>query len=207
MSSMNPSIAQRIEAWKGFTPSEERQQILNPLIQWLRQQKSAKRVFRMQWICTHNSRRSQFAHAWSAAVGAYFDFPGEHFSGGTEVTAFHPNAVESLRRAGFEITSQGETDNPHYRLRWGSKESDSIEMYSKTYGDAVPNGASFVALMTCSEADKGCPFIPEAEARFALNYQDPKVSDGTPESSSVYDERRDQIGAEMTFVYQSVMNS
>ena len=47
----------------------------------------------------------------------------------------------------------------------------------KTYGDDANPDSGFAAVMTCSSADKGCPIVYGAAARFATPYVDPKVSD------------------------------
>ncbi|MEM6771423.1 MAG: protein-tyrosine-phosphatase, partial [Bacteroidota bacterium] len=69
--------------------------------------------------------------------------------------------------------------------------------FSKRYDDAVNPKANFAAVMTCSDADENCPFIPGADVRIPLTYEDPKVADGTPEEATVYDERLREIGREL----------
>ncbi len=58
--------------------------------------------------------------------------------------------------------------------------------------------------MTCSDADENCPFIPGAEFRLPLTYEDPKEADDTPYEESRYDERVRQIGVEMMYVFQQL---
>jgi arsenate reductase len=58
--------------------------------------------------------------------------------------------------------------------------------------------------MTCSQADGGCPFIAGAEKRIAITFEDPKVSDYTPEQSKVYLERSNQIAMEMNYVFSMI---
>jgi len=53
--------------------------------------------------------------------------------------------------------------------------------------------------MTCSDADENCPFIPGAELRLPLTYDDPKAADDTPQEAARYDERLRQIGRELFF--------
>jgi hypothetical protein len=43
------------------------------------------------------------------------------------------------------------------------------------------------------------PFIPGAEMRLALTYEDPKAADNTPEEAQRYDERVRQIGREIFY--------
>jgi arsenate reductase (thioredoxin) len=58
--------------------------------------------------------------------------------------------------------------------------------------------------MTCSHADENCPFIPGAEARIPVRYEDPKAFDDTTEEAAQYDARSRQIASEMFFVFSRV---
>ena len=58
--------------------------------------------------------------------------------------------------------------------------------------------------MTCSDADENCPFIPGAEMRLPLTYEDPKEADDKPEERAVYDERVRQIGREIFYAMQLI---
>ncbi|MNR35218.1 hypothetical protein D3C85_1530470 [compost metagenome] len=58
--------------------------------------------------------------------------------------------------------------------------------------------------MTCSQADGGCPFIPGAEKRIPITFEDPKISDGTAEQTAVYAERSLEIAAEMCYVFSNI---
>ena len=57
----------------------------------------------INFICTHNSRRSQLGQVWSFFAANYFNLPINAFSGGTEVTAFHRNTVKTLTDVGFKF--------------------------------------------------------------------------------------------------------
>ena len=151
-------------------------------------------------ICTHNSRRSHFGQIWLAVAADYFGLPSvETFSGGTEATAFNQRAVASLRRIGFEITSENdETANPTYLLKWKS-DMTPYAAFSKKYDDPENPSKAFAAIPVCSEADAGCPVIFGADFRLALPYDDPKAFDGTDIEAEKYDERAAQIGREMLY--------
>ena len=60
----------------------------------------------------------------------------------------------------------------------------------------------FAAIMTCSDADENCPFIPGVELRLPLTYEDPKIADDTPEEAARYEERLRQIGREILYAFQ-----
>jgi arsenate reductase len=55
--------------------------------------------------------------------------------------------------------------------------------------------------MTCSDADENCPVVFGADARFPVRYDDPKQFDGTELEEEKYDERVEQIGREMLYVF------
>ena len=182
-----------------WQPSPPRRQRLDQLGSYISQRYPDP--VRLVFICTHNSRRSIIAQVWAAAAAAWFGMEGvETFSGGTEVTAFHPHAVAALRRAGFAIESGAETDNPTYTLRIGQG-SAPLTLWSKVF-DAPDNPArGFAAVMTCSEADENCPYVPGTDLRLALPFDDPKVFDGTPEEQRTYDERVREIGREIVYAF------
>lgn len=158
---------------------------------------------KLNFICTHNSRRSHLAQIWTAVAANYYGIQNiETYSGGTEATAFNPRAVAALERAGFKVENPG-GDNPNYRVYFDD-ESAPLTCFSKTYDDPVNPGKEFAAVMTCSDADENCPFVPGAEFRIPITYRDPKESDGTEREANVYDERCKQIGTEMFYMVSLV---
>jgi arsenate reductase len=157
----------------------------------------------LTFICTHNSRRSHFGQIWAAVAAAWYGVEGvKTYSGGTEATAFNPRAVAALERAGFRVENPG-GENPVYRVSFSEKES-ALDCFSKIYDHPVNPSQDFIAVMTCSEADENCPFIPGAMLRIPLTYEDPKEADGTPEETTRYDERCRQIATEMFFLFSQV---
>lgn len=154
---------------------------------------------RLVFICTHNSRRSHIAQIWATTLAQWFGLEFiQTWSGGTEATAFHPNAVAAIRRAGFQV-EKGAGENPVYQVHF-SENRAPIACFSKVYDHPENPADDFVAIMTCSDADENCPVVPGASRRLSLTYEDPKISDGTGQESAVYDERVRQIGAELYFV-------
>jgi arsenate reductase len=153
---------------------------------------------RLNFICSHNSRRSHISQIWAAVGSAYFDLSGlETYSGGTEATAFNPRAVAALQRVGFQIDNPA-GENPRYQVRFTALQPP-LTCYSKTFDDPPNPKSDFAAIMTCSDADENCPLIPGAEFRLPLTYEDPKAADGTPEEAARYDEHVRQIGREILY--------
>jgi len=155
-------------------------------------------------ICTHNSRRSHLGQVWLAIGVNYLNLPPlATYSGGTEATAFNERAVKALADLGLEVVKTGKTTNPIYKLFW-TYTMPPYQAFSKKY-DADPNPSSqFGAIMVCSEAEEGCPFISGAEYRIALPFEDPKAFDGTDLEEEKYAERCRQIGREMLYVLSQV---
>jgi arsenate reductase len=125
------------------------------------------------------------------------------YSGGTEETALFPKVAETLTHQGFHIFKITEADNPVYAIKY-SENGLPIIGFSKKYDNLFNPLSGFAAIMTCSQADGGCPFIAGAEKRIPITFEDPKTSDGTPEQTKVYTERSMQIASEMFYVFSQI---
>ncbi len=168
-----------------------------------KEQEDTKLVF----ICTHNSRRSQFAQIWALAATQYYGIENiKTYSGGTKATAFNIRAINALKRAGFKVDiKENNSDNPKYLISDGGSFS-SYPMFSKKFHDPFNPEREFCAVMTCSQADGACPFISGADERISIPYDDPREADGTNEEKGKYDERCRQIAREMFYVLDYVSN-
>lgn len=199
---MEKSILNYIKSLETEVVSKERKNVLEPFIHYLNIKKERNEFIRLNFICTHNSRRSQFAQVWAQVISHYFSIKTSCFSGGVEVTAFNERAIEALKRTGFNITHEG-SKNPIYTIRYGD-EVDPIIGFSKLYDDSSNPKSGFAALMTCSDADENCPFILGTEKRIPLNYDDPKAFDDTELETKKYDERCKQIASEMYYAFSQI---
>lgn len=180
----------------------ERRGVLQDLINYIQHKIDQSEPVNLNFICTHNSRRSQFSQIWAHTAAAYFGVPASCYSGGVEVTAFNERAVASATRSGFLITASGD-GNPRYELQF-SAELEPIIAFSKLFDDPVNSATKFAAVMTCSHADENCPFIPGTEQRIAVRYEDPKKFDDTELEAKMYDERSMQIASEMFYVFGQI---
>lgn len=192
------------EVQKEFSISEERKNVLLPLISFIQKKINDKQRININFICTHNSRRSHLSQIWAQAATAYFNIPEVYcYSGGTEETALFPKVTETLKIQGFNILKISEGNNPVYVIKY-SANTPPIIGFSKKYDHPFNPENLYAAVMTCSQADEGCPFIAGAEARIPITYEDPKISDHTPEQTQVYAERSLQIAAEMLYVFSMI---
>lgn len=194
-----PQLAQYIGALQPMDLGNERRKELEPGIAYCRKKLEAGEPLRLHFICTHNSRRSQMAQAWAGAMAYTFGIPIEVFSGGTEVTAFHPNAVGALENCGFEI-ARGAGNNPIYQIKY-APDQPPLEMFSKVIHHPSNPTQGFVAVLTCTDADEACPIVSGAEFRWRLPYIDPKIADGTPEELSAYHSTCLTIATEWLYVF------
>ena len=202
-----PSLQEYIQALSqefAFIPAD-RQPKLAQLTAYMQQRVAIGEPAKLTFICTHNSRRSHLAQLWAQTAAYYYQIPGvEAYSGGTEVTAFNPRAVAALRRSGFEIEELVPgMDLPGYTVRLGAG-VEPIRAFSKLYDAAGNPTHDFCAVLTCSDADAGCPFIPGANARVYLPYDDPKAFDDTEQEAAQYDERTRQIARELFYAFSRV---
>lgn len=183
---------------------EARKKTLNELTQFVQNKIKANQKIYLNFICTHNSRRSHLAQVWAQTAAYFYGIPDvECFSGGTEATAFNPRAVKAMEQAGFGISKIKEGDNPVYEVRYADGAAPVIS-FSKKYDDPFNPSSDFAAIMTCSHADENCPLVLGASARIAITYDDPKDFDGTALEEAKYVERVHQIGREIFFAFSQV---
>ncbi len=182
--------------------SEERKSELAILTAFIQKKKDANQPIWLNFICTHNSRRSQFSQVWAQVASDYYGIPAQAYSGGVEKTAFNERAVASLDRFGFKISMEGD-DNPEYTVQW-SVNCKPLIMFSKMYDDEVNPSSGFAAILTCSHADENCPFVAGCEQRIPIRYEDPKNFDDSPLEAALYDYRSFEIASELFYVFSKV---
>lgn len=199
---MNQRLKETIEKASNLPIKESRLPVLHQLVDFVQKKVENGQPIHLNFICTHNSRRSQLSQIWAKTAAWLNGIEISAYSGGVEVTAFNERAVESCRRMGFDITQSTEGTNPKYNIKLD--ENTALTCFSKVYDDPVNPNTGFAAVMTCSDADENCPFIPGTEARIPLRYEDPKAFDNTELESEKYDERNLQIASELLYVFRKV---
>ena len=204
---MNLKIREIIAQLSTERISEERKIILQPLIEFISSKISKNEEVRLNFICTHNSRRSHLSQIWAQTMANYYQIENVFcYSGGTEATAMFPKVVETLTNQGFEILKLSETENPVYTVKFAENEH-AVICFSKKYNDDFNPKSAFAAILTCDSADENCPIVYGAEARIPIKYEDPKKSDGTPEMNETYFNRSLEIATEMKFVFENLRKS
>jgi arsenate reductase len=201
---MFQNLSKTITSISKISISEERKNVLQPLVNYIQDKVNDKEVIRLNFICTHNSRRSHLSQIWAQTIAFQFGIRNVFcYSGGTEATAMFSKVGEILQNQGFEIQQLSENENPVYAIKFSDNEP-SIIGFSKTYFDAFNPKTNFGAIMTCNNADEGCPMVFGAEARFPIKYEDPKAFDGTEVMNEKYTERSLQIASEMYYVFNQI---
>ena len=190
-------------ATKKVAISEDRKKLLLKIAEAVAKEYSKKEIVHLNFICTHNSRRSQLGQVWSFYAAHYYKLNIEAFSGGTEVTAFYRNTVKTLQKSGFTFQLLNFShQNPTYEISFNGTHKSTLG-FSKLYNHPG-NMEPFMAITTCDSADANCPFIPTALERFHLPFVDPKASDGTKLQTETYLKTNQQIAAEIHFIFSEI---
>lgn len=182
----------------------ERRAVLGEIAATITERLEAGADVSLTFICTHNSRRSHMSQIWAQTAAYYYDLDKvKAFSGGTEATACNCRTITAMRTAGFDIQDATTGDNPIYLVRYAD-DRPVIRAYSKLYNTGDNPKRDFIALMTCSAADKSCPVVKGSIARYAIHYVDPRLCDDTPTETAAYNERCREIAREMFYIMSEV---
>lgn len=203
---MYPHLQKTIELFSENAIPLERKKVLQPLIEYLQAKVDEKKTLRINFICTHNSRRSHLAQIWAQSMAYFFEIKNCFcYSGGTEATAMFPKIADILTLQGFKINTICNTTNPIITAKYNENEP-AIICFSKEYFHPFNPLNNFIAVVTCNSADEACPLVLGAEQKFSIKYEDPKIYDNTPEMDFKYTERSLEIGQEMWYVFKSLKN-
>lgn len=201
---MFEKLSATIERIKGSSVPNERKEVLQPLTEYIQNKVDTNQEIRLNFICTHNSRRSHLAQIWAQTMAFYFQVKNVYcYSGGTEATAMFPKVAETLSNQGFQIQMVSQEKNPVFAIKFNENQHPII-CFSKAYFDDFNPKSNFGAIMTCNNADNGCPMVFGADARFPIKYDDPKAFDGTELMNEKYTERSLEIASEMYYVFSQI---
>ena len=188
--------------------SDSRKRVLWPLIDFIRSKHSEGKQIRINFICTHNSRRSHLSQIWAQTIAYYFNFNRVFcYSGGTEATVLFPMVTETLKKQGFYVRKLSEENstegNPVIAIKYAENEPPIIG-FSKKWNDGFNPKSEFAAVMTCDSANEACPFVPGAEQRIPITFEDPKAFDNTSLQTDKYKERSLHIATELKYVFSNL---
>lgn len=192
------------DAKSNINITDDRKNLLLTIAKTIADEYILKKKVHINFICTHNSRRSQMGQVWTFFATEYFKIKNIFsFSGGTKITSFHRNTVKSLQNTGFKFSIVDFShQNPRYLITFEGT-NKSILGFSKLYYNKE-NKSPYIAITTCDNADNNCPFISEATYRFHLPYTDPKISDNTDFKTATYLKTTQQIAGEVFILFKEV---
>lgn len=199
-----PKIEETIKTLELQSISEDRKNTLELLVNLIQSKVDSNQSINLNFICTHNSRRSHLSQIWAQTMAYHFNIKNVFcYSGGTETTALFPTVIEILKNIGFQIEKLSENNNPVYSIKYAENQHPIIGFSKKMDANFNPK-SEFTAIMTCDSANEACPFVPGAEQRIPITYEDPKLFDGTIQQDEKYRERSLQIASEMYYVFSKI---
>ena len=159
-------------------PSEDR----IPTLEAIALSFSKEDNLKVNFICTHNSRRSHFCEILFRTAAHYYGLKNvQTFSGGTESTSLYPEVAEIF----FKNLERKET---------------TPILFSKKYNIEYNAQGNYHAVMVCDSANETCPVVHGCIERHSLIYEDPKKSDGKQNQSNEYDKTLTKIASELAFI-------
>ena len=198
---MYRSVQQFLETLDINKISADRKKALEAFIQFIAGKLKNKEAINLNFICTHNSRRSHFSQIWAQTIAEFLAIKSvKSYSGGTQATAVYPSVLRAFQNIGFFVGQLSENKNPVSFLKYAD-DASPIVCFSKVYNHSFNPKTNFAAVMTCSQANEACPFVPGAEARIPFTFEDPKINDGTPEEIEKYEEKSREIAIDLLYVF------
>jgi arsenate reductase (thioredoxin) len=203
---MYPQLKETLEKFQSNFDniSAERKELLARFAEIISDKLKQTNKADLTFICVHNSRRSHLSQFWAQAAAEFYGVKNiTCYSGGTEDTAVYPSIISTVKSQGFVVDTIAQTSNPIYAVRFDESKHPIIG-FSKQYDHAFNPQSGFVAVMVCSSADVNCPFIPNADTRIAITFNDPKEFDGTANEENGYLERSALIGTDFLYAFSLV---
>ena len=134
---MYSTILKTVEQFHFENISNDRKNILQPLIDYIQGKVNSKKPVNLNFICTHNSRRSHLSQVWAQTSASFYNIDNVHcYSGGTQETALFPKVAETLSNQGFQILKIADSKNPIYAIKF-DENSLPIIGFSKKYDDVL----------------------------------------------------------------------
>ncbi len=199
-----PALQANIERLDFSELNAQRKHHLTPLAAYIQSKVNEGMPVLLNFVCTHNSRRSHLSQIWAQALSAHYQIPQVYcYSGGSEATALFPLITQTLETQGFQVAQISDGTIPIYSIKY-AENAHPVIGFSKVYDDAFNPKSGFAAILTCSQADADCPHIAGAEMRFPIPYQDPKEFDRSPLQREKYLECSVQIATELSFVFSQL---
>jgi hypothetical protein len=183
----------------------DRKMILEQMGDYLYKTTSKGKTAQLLFVCTQNSRRSQFAQVWAQTAAYYYKLKNiKTYSGGYSETAINYRILEALRKAGFSVTAaENYSQNPVYLLSLGQRYPD-IFIFSKRY-DFWQNPNEKFTTVLCSKDLIDLKLEPGGtEKVFPLPYEDIQIYDNSTGNILKNDKICRQVATEMFYMMNYV---
>ena len=181
--------------------SSKRAFLINEIVNYIYKKTSENKIPKLNFICTHNSRRSQFCQFWASFFSKYYNIKCEVYSGGTVETEVHKSVLNNIIDYGFNISFK-ECNNPIYSIKF--KNQNLGNYFSKFYYNFENPKNEFAAIMTCTDAENNCPLVEGSEIKFSLPYEDPKKYDKSKNEKNEYKKTSETIASEMNYLFKKI---
>ena len=174
-----------------YNPINFHKDRLNNIVKSLNEKRNITNT--IVFICTHNSRRSQLCQVWGCVFSKIYGIDLIFYSAGSKKTDVNQNVMSCLSDIGINVK-----DN---KILF---EDLSISLYSKTLDEISVK--KFIAIMTCSDAEKSCPSDPRSIKNIKMIYEDPKIFDNTNREKEEYSKTSKLIAKEINYIIKKLVN-
>lgn len=187
---MNADFKKFIQEVKNFEPIGLQKARLENII--LEMNKFLSKCNTVVFLCTHNSRRSQYCEVWAKYFSSIYNNKIKIFSAGVVKTKVHKQIYKSLERVGIGVDKNLSINT----------ETISISPFSKTLTEIEEE--KFISIMTCSDSEKTCPVDNRSLINLKLFYKDPKIYDNSSKEAEEYDKTSFMIACEINFILKNI---
>ncbi len=102
INNMLTKLTSTIEELNDSSITEARKKTLQPLIEYIQNKVENSEAINLNFICTHNSRRSHLSQIWAQTMATFFNIKNVHcYSGGTEVHSNVSNGSQNIEQSRF----------------------------------------------------------------------------------------------------------
>lgn len=187
---MSADLKNFIQEVKSFEPTGTQKARLENIISELK--KFLDECNAVVFLCTHNSRRSQYCEIWAKYFSSVYKNKIKFLSAGAVKTKVHKQIYKSFERVGVKVD-----ENSSINI-----ETMTISPFSKTLTEVKEK--EFMSIMTCAESEKSCPVDARSLINLKLFYDDPKRYDNTPEEAEEYDKTSFMIASQINYILKNI---
>tara|TARA_Y100001949_G_C15986510_1_gene330879 strand:+ start:2001 stop:2567 length:567 start_codon:yes stop_codon:yes gene_type:complete len=187
---MDPVFNKFFSRIDSFNPNQKRKKRLDNIASVINENLNKTRS--IVFLCTHNSRRSQICEVWGKVFAEIYRKKININSAGAFKTVVHSQVYESIVKCGLVVDNKKEIFFDKKKFKLNSKTIDSLTM------------KNFIAVMTCSNAEKSCPNDPRSIRNIKMFFNDPRIYDETDKMSREYLNTTIYIAEELNYIFKNI---